>query len=86
MASHRRKLLRTIAAVITTLALLAVAPTTALAQEEPGFWSIWAKQSWKRESKAEIPFAVIVSLPPMLVCTPIWLVNLGVGAITGGDD
>lgn len=69
------KMGRAIAATIAMVALLAAAPSTALAEGE-GIWSQWASEVTDRESKAEVPFAILFSIPPMIVITPFWLVKV----------
>jgi len=65
--------------------LLTAVPTAAFA-EDAGFWSVWVRSAWKREGKFEIPFAVLFTIPPMIICKPVWLVNVAVAKMKGGAD
>jgi len=85
MHARRLQLRRGCVAAVTILALLGATPGAAFA-ETPPLWSVWVDQVAKRESKPEIPFAILFSLPPMLVVTPFWLGNLAVDKAKGGDD
>jgi len=73
MDRKQNTLTRRLAALIACFALVAAIPQTALADEEEGLWSDWWNHVADRESKAEIPFAILFTLPPMLVVTPFWL-------------
>jgi hypothetical protein len=66
------------------IGLLAVAPS-ALA-EDGNIWSRWAERATDREIKAEVPFVILVTLPAMLVITPIWAVQKAIEAIGDEDE
>lgn len=74
---------RATATLVTALALAFSAPGAAFAAEVENPWSRWAAEVLDRPTKAEIPLALIVSFPGMLVITPIWLGKLAVQALSG---
>jgi hypothetical protein len=74
-----------VCAFVAVIAGIALVPPAALAEAE-GIWSRWASGVTKREIKAEIPFVVLFSLPPMIVITPFWLVQVAVEKMGGEDD
>jgi hypothetical protein len=84
MPPNRTDIVRAIAAVIAALALLAAAPQAALAEDQ-GIWSQWAEEVTDRETKAEIPFAVLFTLPAMIVITPFWWVQKAMAKMKGDD-
>lgn len=65
----KRRITRTIAATLTILALVA-APQAAMAEVD-NLFKVWATEVTDR-SMVEVPFAVIVSLPALLVSAPFW--------------
>ena len=85
MLSKRTGIVRAIAAVIAALALLAAAPQAALAEDQ-GIWSQWAEEVTDRETKAEIPFAVLFTLPAMIVITPFWCAQKALTKMKSDDD
>jgi hypothetical protein len=87
MLPKRKKtgIARAIAASIAALALLAAAPQAALAEME-GIWGRWADEVIHRPTKAEIPFAILFSLPAMIVITPFWWVQAAMDKMRGEDE
>ncbi len=85
MLGMRANRSRTVPAAIAVVALLLAVPQTARAEEQ-GIWSQWASEVLDREYKIEIPLAILVSLPPMIIITPFWLVQkLSEGNGESGD-
>lgn len=68
MARPRSTRLR--AALFAALLLFA-APLPAAADVED-VWGRWTTEVLDRESKWEVPLAVVVSIPAMLVISPFW--------------
>ena len=68
MARHRPPRLR--AALLAAL-LLCATPLPAAADVE-NVWGRWTSQVLDRNSKWEIPLALIASVPAMIVITPFW--------------
>ena len=74
-----------IAASLATAVLLTTAlPLTASAEVE-NIWSRWTSEVLDRDAKWEIPFAVIGSIPAMVLITPIWAGQLALQAIDGDE-
>jgi hypothetical protein len=63
---------RLAAALVAALALSAATPLTAASAEVENIWSRWTNEVLDREAKWEIPFAILASVPAMLLITPIW--------------
>ena len=84
MLPKRTGAARAIAALIAALALFAAAPQAALAEKE-GIWGQWAEEVTDRATKAEIPFAVLFTLPAMIVITPFWWAQAALDKIRGKD-
>lgn len=63
-----RKLVATCAAV---LLLVAGLPGAAQARDVDNIWSVWWEQVTDRQA-AEVPFAILFSLPAMVFTTPFW--------------
>ena len=82
MHGKNTRIFRSVAVLITIFALVAAAPQIARAEVDP-FWGRWWKEVADRETKAEIPFAVLFSIPPMILATPFWL---GMKAYSGLSD
>ena len=69
------------AVALAGLVLVASAPPLAVAddgQEEGSFWregpwGQWARRLGDREAKGEVPFAAVITLPAMILITPIWV-------------
>lgn len=80
----RRDLVKRAAAIVcTTIAVWAVVPPAVHADE---FWGLWGREVVKR-TWWEMPFAIVFSLPAMVVTTPFWAGTKAVGALQGdGDD
>lgn len=72
--------------VVVLIALLALfaAPQAAFAERDDP-WSVWAREVTQR-SRYEVPLAVLVSIPCMLLITPFWLGQLAYDQVAGGDD
>ena len=85
MRPKRTDVTGAIAALIATLTLITAVPQAALAQGQ-GVWNQWVEQVADRETVAEIPFAVLFTIPAMIVITPIWLTQLAMKKIRGDDD
>jgi hypothetical protein len=81
MLMKRTAATRAIATLITTLALVAAVPKAALAESE-NLWKIWATEVTDR-SVYEMPFAILFSLPAMIVTTPFWLGNVALEKLKG---
>ena len=84
IARARRHPRRTrIAAALAVCALLSwTSPKPAAADD---FWGLWASEVRQR-TWWEMPFAIVVSFPAMVVTTPFWAGSKAVGAMKGGDD
>jgi hypothetical protein len=85
MLAKKTDFRRALASLVAVLVLVAGAPPAALAESD-GIWTQWANRVTDRESKAEVPLAILVSLPAMLIITPIWLGKLAIEKLSGGDD
>ena len=72
------------ATLVAALALTAATPQPAFAEVE-NIWSRWTSEVLDRDSKWEIPLALIASVPAMLLITPVWAGQLALDA-WGGDD
>jgi hypothetical protein len=83
MSAKRTAIARAIATLITVFVLVTAVPQTALAEEQ-GIWSQWVEQVADR-SKPEIPIAILVSLPAMILTTPFWLAQLALDKMRGDD-
>jgi hypothetical protein len=81
MLMKRTAATRAIATLIATLALVAAVPKAALAESE-NLWKIWATEVTDR-SVYEMPFAILFSLPAMIVTTPFWLGNVALEKLKG---
>jgi len=78
---------RFLAALLVGVCLPLAAPPGALAQEEDkNLWAEWWKGVTDRGTKAEIPFAFLVTIPAMLVITPVWLVQRAYARLNSDDD
>jgi len=84
MSARKRPRTRTAAVLIAVLGLAAVTPTAAQAQDE-GLWQRWVEEVTDRD-KIEIPFAILFSLPAMIVTTPFWLAEVAYGKLTADDE
>ena len=82
MHGKNTRIFRSVAVLITIFALVAAAPQIARAEVDP-IWGRWWKEVAQRDTKAEIPFAVLFSIPPMILATPFWL---GMKAYSGLSD
>ncbi len=82
MHGKNTRIFRSVAVLITIFALVAAAPQIARAEVDP-FWGRWWDEVAQRDTKAEIPFAVLFSIPPMIILTPFWL---GMKANSGLSD
>jgi hypothetical protein len=59
------------ASLVAALALTAATPQPAFAEVED-IWGRWTSEVLDRDSKWEIPIALIASVPGMILITPIW--------------
>ena len=71
------------ATLVAALALTAATPQPAVAEVE-NIWSRWTSEVLDRDSKWEIPFAILTSVPAMILVTPIWAAQLALEK-WGGD-
>jgi len=85
MLPKRSGIARAVAASIAALTLLAAAPQAAFAAKE-GIWSRWAKEVVSRPTKAEIPFAVLFTLPAMIIITPFWWAQAAMDKMKSDDE
>jgi hypothetical protein len=85
MLRKKTGIARAIAASIAAVALLAAAPQTALAAKQ-GIWSQWAHEVISRPTKAEIPFAILFTLPAMIAITPFYWAQAALAKMKGGDE
>ena len=84
---NRLRARRLLAALLAGICLPLAAPTGASArEEEKNLWAQWWKGVTDRGIKAEIPFAFLVTLPAMLVVTPVWLVERAYTRLSSEDD
>lgn len=72
------------AALGAALVFTAAAPLPAASAEVENIWSRWTNEVLDRDSKWEIPLALIASVPAMILITPVWAGQLAVQALT--DD
>jgi hypothetical protein len=88
MRNRRRgRALRSLAALLVGTCLLLATPQSAWAREqEKNLWAQWWKGATHREYKVEIPFIILVSVPAMLIITPIWLVQRGYARLSSEED
>ena len=78
---------RILAALLAGICLPLAAPGGASAEEEEkNLWAQWWKGATDRGIKAEIPFAVLVTIPAMLIVTPVWLIERGYERLTSEDE
>jgi len=80
MSMRKTTIVRFSATLIAALTLLAANPQLALAEDD-GLWNRWVEEVTDRQA-FEIPFAVLFSLPAMIVTTPFWLAELAVAKLT----
>lgn len=64
---------------------MSLALATPAAAADANIWGRWANAVVDREYKAEVPFAILVSLPGMLVITPFWLAQEAIDAASSDD-
>lgn len=83
MPARRSARTRLVAVALAVLVSTVALAPAALAKEQ-GIWSQWADQVTDREINAEVPFAIVLSIPAMVIVTPIWLGGKALGAVT--DD
>ena len=74
------------AAIAAAVYTLVVATPQAAQAEVDNLWGVWASELTNR-SMAEVPFAVLTSLPAMILSTPFWFGVWSVDKIkNSGDD
>jgi hypothetical protein len=83
-SSGRSRAPRILAALLAAIPLLLAAPRGALAAEN--LWAQWWEGCTDRSTKAEIPIAVVVTIPAMILITPIWLAQMAIGRLSSGDE
>jgi len=71
---------RSLAVLGIAIAFLSGVPLSASADD---FWGLWAREV-RRRVWWEMPFAIAVSFPAMVVTTPFWLGTKAPGLISGG--
>ena len=76
------RIARFAAAALVVFAL--VAPTPAHAVQN--IWKKWYNSFQYREYKWEIPFAIITTIPAMVVVTPFWLGTAALEALESDDE
>ena len=85
MHAKRTVIARAIATLVAAVVLVAGVPQTALAEEENP-WSQWWSEVADRGTVAEIPLAIIFSIPAMICITSFWLGQLALDKIRGDDE
>jgi len=84
---RRLRARRTLASLLVGICFLLAMPPAALAQEDDeSLWTQWWKGVTDRSIKAEIPFAFLVTLPAMIVITPVWLAERAYARLSAEDD
>jgi uncharacterized paraquat-inducible protein A len=84
---NRHRARRILAALLAGICLpLAAPPVASAAEESENLWTQWWSGVTDRAQKAEIPFAFVVTLPAMIVVTPIWLVERAYARLSSEDD
>ncbi|MBW2287490.1 MAG: hypothetical protein JRG80_03415 [Deltaproteobacteria bacterium] len=82
---RNRGFTRVAAVAAAVCALVVATPQTAMAEVD-NIWSIWASEVTDR-SKVEVPFAILTSLPAMILSTPFWFGTWSLDKIENlGDD
>ena len=76
---------RLLPALVAALMLLSASAPAAVAKEIENPWARWRNEVLDRPTKAEIPLAVLTSIPAMIVITPIWLGQLAYERWTGDE-
>lgn len=77
---------RILAALLVALCLPVATPPPASAQEgEENVWSQWWEGVTDRSIKPEIPIAFVITIPAMLIVTPIWLVERAFARLSEGE-
>lgn len=76
---------RIVPALLAAFMLTASIVPAASAREIENPWSRWTTEVLDRPTKAEIPLALMASLPGMLIITPIWLGKLAYQRWTSDD-
>jgi len=84
MASRNRPHARIAAVLVVAIGLATATAPPAKAQDE-GLWQRWVEEVTERD-KFEIPFAVLFSLPAMIVTTPFWLAEIAYDKLTEEDE
>jgi hypothetical protein len=84
MRFHARRIL---AGLLFGLCFPLATPATASAREaNENLWAQWWKGVTDRGQEAEIPFAFVITLPAMIVVTPIWLVERAYARLSSDDE
>jgi hypothetical protein len=73
---------RLLASFIAVLSLGVASPDSAVAVDN--IWAEW-KNGVTQRSRVEIPFAILITLPPMIVTTPFWGGGWLVGKLKGDN-
>jgi hypothetical protein len=79
---RRTAMRRLLASFIAVLSLGVASPGSALAVDN--LWAEW-KEGVTQRSRGEVPFAILITLPAMLVTTPFWAGAWAVGKLKGKD-
>ena len=64
---------------------LAAPPSAWAREEDENLWAQWWNAVTDRSIKAEIPFVVLVTIPAMIVVTPVWLAQSALSRLTSKD-
>jgi len=80
MASRKRPSSCTAALLVVVLGVAVSAAPAAKAADED-LWQRWVEEVTERD-RFEIPFAILFSLPAMILTTPFWLGELAYDKLT----
>jgi hypothetical protein len=69
-----------------TLLPLAAPPAAWAAEDDENLWSQWWTSITDRSIKVEIPFVFLVTLPAMILITPVWLTQRAYAGLVSKDD
>jgi hypothetical protein len=85
--TRRHRARRFVAALLAGACLPLAAPPAAWAREdEKNLWGEWWNAVTDRSIKVEIPFVFLVTLPAMILITPVWLTQRVYAGLTSKDD
>lgn len=69
---RKRRSTRVLGTLAALLILAVSVPPAAFARELENPWKRWTAEVLDRPTKAEIPLALLASIPAMMLITPIW--------------